>query len=386
VAFKLAWALAVRHCGNEKVTERLRNYLLDALCLATLGLVADVVPLCDENRILVRAGLNRLREKPPLGIKALIDSAKISPDGPIRSEDIGFKLAPRINAAGRLGCARMVVEMLTTPNPDKARQVAEWLESENGRRQALERKMVHQAKDLLELEVTDGLSAVVLAHADWHPGVVGIVAGRLVEHLGKPVVLFALKDGAEVVTGSGRSIPGFELHEALKACDDLLAGHGGHAMAVGAKIRPADIDAFRRRFQEYAARHFPCGAPPAPCLRLDAEVPLSALTPGLLRDLDRLEPYGADNPRPRFLAGGLEIVGEPRRIGKDERHLNFRVKQGGTSIRAVAWGMGERLDELVSADRKCCVAFTPRVNEWQGHRTIEMEVTDFQPGAVAKLD
>jgi single-stranded-DNA-specific exonuclease len=385
VAFKLAWALAVRHCGSEKVTDRLRNYLLDALCLATLGLVADVVPLADENRILVRAGLNRLREKPPLGIKALIESAKINPDGPIRSEDIGFKLAPRLNAAGRLGCARLVVEMLTTANPTRAREVADYLEGQNGQRQVLERKMVAQAKDLIERDGLDGCSAVVLAHADWHPGVVGIVAGRMVEHVGRPVVLFALKDGSEIVTGSGRSVPGFELHEALKACDDLLVGHGGHAMAVGAKIRPKDIDAFRKRFQEYAAKHFPTAGPPAPRLRLDAEVPLSALTPGLLRDLDKLEPYGADNPRPRFLAGGLEIVGDPRRIGKDERHLNFRVRQNGTSMRVVAWGMGDRLDELMSGDRKCCVAFTPRVNEWQGHRTIELEVVDFQPCAEAKL-
>jgi single-stranded-DNA-specific exonuclease len=197
-------------------------------------------------------------------------------------------------------------------------------------------------------------------------------------------MLFALKDDCEVVTGSGRSVPGFELHEALKACDDLLVGHGGHAMAVGAKIRPSDIDAFRERLQGLAVQHFGV-EPPAPRLRLDAEVPLSALTPGLLRDLEKLEPYGADNPRPRFLAGGLEIVGDPRRIGKDERHLNFRVRQSGTAMRVVAWGMGDRLDELMSGDRKCCVAFTPRINEWQGNRTIELEVVDFQPCAEAKL-
>jgi len=385
VAFKLAWALAVRHCGSEKVTDNLRNFLLDALCMATMGLVADVVPLCDENRILVRAGLNRLREKPPIGIKALIESAKIARDQPIRAEDIGFKLAPRLNAAGRLGCARLVVEMLTTQNSVRARELAEYLESQNGQRQSIERKMVAQAKDLLELQVIDELAAIVLAHADWHPGVVGIVAGRMVEHVGRPVILFALKDGADLVTGSGRSIPGFALHEALKACDDLLVGHGGHAMAVGAKIRPRNMEAFRERFNAYASKHFPTGVPPAPCLRLDAEVPLSALTPGLLRDLDKLEPYGADNPKPRFLAGGLDIVGDPRRIGKEERHLSFRVKQGINSIRAVAWGMGDRVEDLMSGDRKCCLAFTPRVNEWNGNRMIEMEVCDFQAGGVARL-
>jgi single-stranded-DNA-specific exonuclease len=385
VAFKLAWALAVRHCGSEKVTDRLRNYLLDALCLATLGLVADVVPLVDENRILVRAGLNRLRDKPPLGVKALIESAKIPLDKPIRSEDIGFKLAPRINAAGRLGCARLAVEMLTTADPNKARQVAEYLESENFHRQILERKMVTQARDMVERDGAEQQSAVVLAHADWHPGVIGIVAGRIAEYLGRPTVLFALKD-SEIVTGSGRSIAGFELHTALQACDDLLEGHGGHAMAAGAKIRPDKIDAFRERFQEYAAKHFPAGIPSAPRLRLDAEVPLSMLTFGLLNDLDKLEPYGANNSKPRFLAGDLEIVGDPKKMGKEERHLSFYVKQGGTKMRVVAWSMAERLEELTSENRRVCVAFSPKINEWEGRRTIELEVVDFQAGEVATLE
>src|SRR5262245_64519914 len=127
-------------------------------------------------------------------------------------------------------------------------------------------------------------------------------------------------------------------------------------MAVGAKIRPGNMDAFRERFNAYAAQHFPTGVPPAPCLRLDAEVPLSALTPGLLRDLDKLEPYGADNPRPRFLAGGLDIVGDPRRIGKDERHLSFRVKQGGSAMRVVAWGRGDRLGEVERGRGGGCTA------------------------------
>ncbi len=385
VAFKLAWALAVRHCGSDKVTDRLRNYLLDALCLATLGLVADVVPLHDENRILVRHGLHRLRDKPPLGLKALIESAKVSPDLPIRAEDIAFKLAPRLNAAGRLGCARLVVEMLTTGNAAKARDVADYLEGQNGQRQALERKMATQAKEMADALPLDTLSAVVLAHVDWHPGVIGIVAGRLVDYLGRPVFLFALRPGAEIVTGSGRSIPGFELHEALKACDDLLIGHGGHAMAAGAKLRPENIDAFRVRFQAHAAKHFPTGVPPAPRLRLDAEVPLNALTWGLMRDLDKLEPYGAENVKPRFLAGNLEIVGVPKKMGVEERHLSFRVKQANTVIRAVAWGMTPRLEELMSAGGHCCVAFTPRINEHNGFKSIELEVCDFQAGAEAKL-
>jgi single-stranded-DNA-specific exonuclease len=386
VAFKLAWALAVRHCGSEKVTPPMREYLLNALGLATLGLIADVVPLQDENRILVRAGLQRLKEKPSLGVRVLMDSAKLDRDHDLRAEDIAFRVAPRINAAGRLGCARLVVEMLTTKSTQQAQKVAEFLESQNGHRQALEKQMIQQAKAMLEEQDLSQVAATVLAHADWHPGVVGIVAGRMVEHTGRPAILFALQQGNELVTGSGRSIPGFELHEALKACDDLLAGHGGHAMAVGAKIRPADIDAFRERFQSYAAKHFPTGIPPRPVLTLDAEVPLSSLTTGLVRDLSKLEPYGAENPRPKFLTGDLQIIGEPRKVGNGERHVSFRVQQGnGRNIRAIAFGMADRVEELMSEGGRCCLAYTPKINIWQGFQSVNLDVIDFQAGPVAKL-
>jgi single-stranded-DNA-specific exonuclease len=189
-------------------------------------------------------------------------------------------------------------------------------------------------------------------------------------------------DGA--APGSGRSVPGFALHEALRHCSDHLLSHGGHAAAAGFRIAPDRIDVFREHFCAYAARHFPAG-PPTPTLLLDAELPLRALTPGLLAQIDRLEPYGAQNPRPRFLAAELQVVGEPRRIGGGERHLTFRVRQGATNLRAIAWGMGERAEELMSAEGRCCLAFTPKINEWNGYRSVELEVSDFQPGAQAKL-
>jgi len=174
------------------------------------------------------------------------------------------------------------------------------------------------------------------------------------------------------------------LHEALRACTGELVGHGGHAMAAGVKVRPSRIDAFRERFVAFAASHFPAG-PPAPRLTLDAEVPLSAVTFGMLKDIAKLEPYGVDNPRPKFLAAGLTVDGTPRRMGTGERHLSFRVSQGGTAMRAVAWGMGDRLDELMSAGGACCLAFSPKINEWNGNRTVEIEVTDLAPGANPEL-
>ncbi len=387
VAFKVAWRLAQLASGGDKVTPRFREFLLDAVALATLGTVADVVPLHDENRILVRHGLARLKAKPSVGLRALVEAAGLGAVSELRASDIGFKLGPRLNAAGRLGCARLVVELLTTTSPQRAADGARFLEEQNVQRQKLERAMVAQAREMVERERYDEHPALVLANPEWHGGVIGIVAGRLAEQYARPVLMIALRqDGAglPVGQGSGRSVPGFALHEALRACGDLLLSHGGHRAAAGFRVRADLIDAFRERFCEHAARHFPAGPPP-PRLVLDAEVPLSALTMGLLKEIDRLEPYGSENSRPLFLAGDLELAGDPRRIGQGERHLMFRVRQGGTTMRAVAFGMGERFDELLSGDRKCCLAFAPKINEWNGYRSVEMEVADFRAGGRAQL-
>jgi len=384
VALKLAWAIAQRVCGSEKVSPELREFLLDAVGLAALGLVADVVPLRDENRILVRHGLERIRTNPSVGLKALLDASGVKPAQVVTAEDVGFKLAPRLNAAGRLGCARLAVELLTTTSPLKAVELARVLEGHNSDRQALERKYTAQAKELVQREFeTD--PGIVVASPDWHPGVVGIVASRLVDHFGKPALVIAIPPNDEVATGSGRSIPDFPLHQALIACDALLAGHGGHAAAAGFKVRPERIAAFRDCFNAYVATHYP-GGTPSPRLILDAEVPLSALTFGLLKDLDKLEPYGAGNPKPKFLASGLKA--EAARLigtGEVQRHMDFRVRQGETTMRCVAWGMADRLEELMSAGGDCCLAFTPRINEWNGSRRIELQVIDFKPVKVAEL-
>jgi single-stranded-DNA-specific exonuclease len=387
VAFKLAWAIAQKACGSSKVPPRWRDYLLESVGLACLGVVADVVPLHDENRILVRHGLQQLRKTTLPGLKALCAAAGLE-RGVLRASDVAFKIGPRLNAAGRLGCARLVVDLLTTTSDEQALQLARYLEEQNGKRQLLERHMVAEARELLESEGRHRDPALVLARTGWHGGVIGIVAGRLADLYGRPALMIALPDGAGdhagAGVGSGRSVPGFPLHEALAACGELLLGHGGHQAAAGFRVRPENIEAFRERFCTVAAGHFP-GGPPAPTLVLDAEVPLGALTFGLLDDLDRLEPYGAENRRPVFLAGGLEVVGEPRKVGNGERHLSFRVRQQGVTLKAIAFAMADRAAELMSAGRACCVAFTPKLNEWQGWRSIDLEVADFQAGAQARL-
>jgi single-stranded-DNA-specific exonuclease len=389
VAFKLAWCFATKLCGGEKVTPRFRELLLDAVAYAALGVVADVVPLWDENRIIVKHGLSRLRKQPPLGLKALMEVSSIPEGQALRASDIGFKLAPRMNAAGRLGCARLVVDLLTTTSPQRAGELARVLEDQNAQRQTLERTMLRTARDQVEQMSMERTPALVLASGQFHPGVVGIVASRLVDLYARPTLMIALRtsgdDGGPIIgQGSGRSIPGFALHSALEACGDLLLSHGGHHQAAGLKVHADRIDELRERFCAYTAQHFP-GGPPPPEITLDAEVPLATLTVKVVKDLDRLEPYGSDNSEPIFLAGDLRVEGEPRKVGQKEQHLSFKVRQGNTMLKAIAFGMAERADELMSDSGACCLAFTPKINEWQGRTSVDLVVEDIQAGPRAVL-
>ncbi len=390
VAFKLAWALAIRKCGGEKVTPAFREMLLDATALVALGIIADVVPLTDENRILVRYGLSRLASKPSVGLAALCESAKVVFGAGVKSGDVGFRLAPRLNAVGRLGQAVVAVELLTTSSRERAVDLAKHLETLNEMRQTMEKDTVIRARQMIDAEGWQDDPALVLASPKWHGGVVGIVAGRLTEQFGRPTLMITMpKDGAEgeharLAVGSGRSIRGVALHEALKACGDLLVGHGGHAAAAGFRLLPEMVPQFRERFCAHVAGCFPEGVPRRE-LVLDAEAPLSAMTTGLLKDLDRLEPYGEENRKPIFLAGDLQVVGEPKKVGKDMRHLSFRVKQGGTTLKAIAWSMADRDGELMSERGACCLAFTPKRNEWQGRVSVDLEIVDLQAGAEARL-
>jgi single-stranded-DNA-specific exonuclease len=383
VAFKLAWALCKKSCGSAKVTPELREFLLDGIMLASLGTVADVVPLFEENRIFVRHGLARLRTKPTIGLQALLKSAKLDTKVNLAAMDIGYAIAPRINAAGRLGTARLAVELMTTADLQRAHILADYLERQNQERQLMERRILVEAREQA-LQYLDA-PAFVLASPEWHAGLLGIVASRLVDQYSRPVLMIALREGQPHGQGSGRSVPGFKLHEALQECTAHLVGHGGHAAAAGLRIVPAAIDAFRTSFCAVVASQL--GAQPRQHrLTIDAEIPLSCLTTGLMQAMDRLEPYGSGNPPPLLLADRLQIVKEPRKVGNGERHLSFRVRQNGKELRAIAFGMADRAEELMSQQGQCCLAFTPRWNEWQGYKSVEIEVKDFQAGPAARLD
>ncbi len=384
VAFKLAWGLASPGGESARVPDELRSHIRDCLALAAIGTIVDVVPLIDENRVITRFGLAHLINVPWPGIHHLLDVAGISPSKPLKGEDVAFKLGPRLNALGRLGCARLVVEMLTTDQSGRAKQIALVLDKYNQERQSIERTMVEEAKDEVEKTGQADASAMVLFRKNWTPGVVGIVATRLVESFGRPVLM--LGKGAEgtpmehMAVGSGRTTPGIHLKAALDQCKDLLITGGGHASAVGLKLLPEHLDALRERFQAAVSQQ-QGGQPNVPELRIEAEVPLLAMSPGVIRMLDDLEPFGCANPRPIYMATGLKIDGEPRLVGKDGNTIQIYLKQGETRIKAVGFHMGSRKDEMLSGGGDICLAFAPSINEYQGRISVDLHIKDFQPVA-----
>jgi single-stranded-DNA-specific exonuclease len=304
----------------------------------------------------------------------------------LKATDIGFKLGPRLNAVGRIGWAKNVVDLLTTTSPQRATELAGQLEQANEERQRIERRILAEAKELAERE--GECPALVLASHEWHAGIIGIVASRLVEHYARPVLLISLNQDASgtryLGQGSGRSVPGFPLHEALTECSSHLLRYGGHQAAAGFKVTFDKLQSFREQFTAIAARHFPKGPQP-PQLTLDVEAPLNALTVSVVQDLDKLEPYGNQNRQPLFLTGGLKIVETPKCVGQGERHLRFKVKQEGTSLWCIGFGMADRLPDLMSQGGQCNLACRPQVNEWNGYRSVQLEVHDFQAGAQAAL-
>ena len=383
VALKLAWALCQQASGAQKVSPRMREFLLQAVGLAALGTVADIVPLVDENRVLVRHGLESLGRCPTLGMATLMRVAKVEakrgPDGRqlLDSEDVSFMLAPRLNAAGRLGQPQLAVELLATDRPDRALELAQYIDKLNATRQTLERSIQLAAGKQIKERFHPDDAAFVLADRGWHPGVIGIVAGRLADRHDRPVVLISWDQlGVRPGIGSARSVAGFNLHAALQTCGEHLRSHGGHAMAAGLRIEERHFDAFRAAFCDLAAVE--SDSRPAADLRIDAEAPLSAFTLQAVHQMERLAPFGENNARPLLCASGATLVGAPRPMGDGGRHLSMKLSQHGVVFRAVAFGGGEWADELAAVARPIDVAFRPVINTFGGRRNVELHLVDWR--------
>ena len=369
VAFYLALGTRMRLRERGGPVPDMRK-LLD---LVALGTLADLVPVVEENRVLVKYGLRELAGSDHPGIAALKRVAGVTQ---VNSGAVGFRLAPRLNAGGRLDDATRSLELLTTSDAAEADRLAASLDEENRARQVIEREMVDEA--VAQIEAAGGLGerrSVVLASAAFHPGVVGIVASRIVERYYRPTVLIAAEAGG-LGRGSGRSIAGVDLYAALAGCRDLLERFGGHRAAAGLTIRLERVAELAQRFDaEIAART--TAEDFVPQVRVDAELPLRAVDAGCLSDLERLEPFGTGNPEPLFLTRRVRVR-ERRIVG--EHHLKLALEQGGRVIQAIGFGMG---DLSVAAGDDIDVLYGVMANEWNGRISAELRIKDLRPAGAA---
>ena len=375
VAFKLAWRLLTMRAGSEKLSEAWRTHLMDMLALCALGTVADVVPLVDENRAIARYGLARLKSLPNVGMRALIEASGLGGEN-ISSEEVGFRLGPRLNACGRLGHAAEAVELLLTEDPSRAQEIARMLCSLNDERRAREREMTELA---LEMADAAGMSsaarrAVVLAHADWHPGVIGIVCSRVVDRLHRPTIL--LQDQGEVCKGSCRSVDGFAITDALHACAAHLETFGGHDMAAGVSLRRSSLEAFVEAFTEFANARI--GEDDlSPTLRIDCEAQMRECSTPAAEQIEQMAPFGRNNPRPVVLLRNTMLARDADPLGSGGRHIAMHVGDGGAALRVVGWNWGERRD-LLRRGQRLDVVIEPKINAWRGRVSVEGVLRDLR--------
>ena len=375
IAFKLAWAIGQHFSPHKKVSAEFKDFLLNAVGLVALGTIADVVPLLGENRILTKYGLSALQYTEIPGLRALLDIADLSNTN-LDAFHVGYRLGPRLNAPGRVGNAGIVVEMLTTTCSERALEIANFLDSENKRRQDIQVDIMVSARKKVMNEINlDETTAIVLADQAWHPGIIGIIASKIVEEFNRPTVMIAIAE--DIGHGSARSIPSFHILEALEYCKSKLLSVGGHAQAAGLKIHPDNIDEFRLMLNSTTAQRL-SKTDLVPILNIDAEVTLSMLSKALVAELARLSPYGEGNPLPLFAAMNVKVVGQPRRIGSKGQHLSFYVKQGDVAIRAVAFGRGEQFERLKQNGKTCSLAFAVKINNWMDGENLELEVKDIK--------
>jgi len=371
LAFKLAHALVKR--GRELNLSEFADFdLRPLLDLVALGTIADIVPLVGENRLLVSAGLERLNTTQRPGLIALKKIAQCAT--PIGTYEVGFQLAPRLNASGRLETAEESLRLLLARDEAEATPIAQALDMRNRERQKIERSIVDEVIGAVRAKFNPDTDFVIVeGQLLWHIGVVGIVASRVLQEFYRPTIIIGGE--GEEWRGSGRSIAGFDLAAALRECNDLLLRHGGHAMAAGLSIAAANIETFRTRLNEHARRTLKPEDLQAP-LRIDVEVRLGEINLDRLAELDRLRPTGQGNPAVQFCARNLTHQRPLQRMGTDKKHVKMWVTDGTGTHEAVWWGAGNGSLPVGKFD----LAFSPQINQYNGKRTVQLKVLDWRPG------
>ncbi len=361
VAYKLCQAIWQERTGEV--------YQAD-LDIVALGTVADVVPLVGENRILVKAGLSKMQMQPNRGVEALIDVAGLK-DRKITAGHIGFTLAPRLNAAGRVAHATRAVELLTTPSQEEAYEIAEELQETNLERQALERDIHEIARQDVLKQGPDADYVVVVGGQDWHPGVIGIVASRLVEEFYKPTLVISIKDG--IGKGSCRSIDNCNIYEALQSAEDLLIQFGGHQAAAGFSIKEDKIPALRERLAQYCKEQL-AETDYIPIVDIDSQVAIDDIDVPLIEEIETLEPYGMANPTP-VLALEEATISDLFLMGQQKKHAKVLLEREDSTIDAIAWNRPDLHASFFPGDR-VKVAFTVQKNEWNGYVSPQLMIQD----------
>lgn len=369
VVFKLIQAL-----DKDNSPENLMDEYADLMCLGT---VADISPLIDENRVIVTEGLKRFKTTKNIGLKALID---VSTNGKaITTSTIGYTIAPRINASGRLGCASTSVELFLTEDEKKAAELADSLCHENTLRQQTEQKMFKEALEYIEQhpEIKND-DILVIPHENWHHGIVGIVSSKITEKYYKPSILFAVDGGS--AKGSGRSVSGFNLFGALEHSSDLLEKFGGHELAAGLTIKAENIEPFRKAINEYAKGKIE-EATLIPTISLDAQIKVTYITIDTVHDINRLQPFGVNNPTPAFSVRNIKI----HRISvmSEGKHLRMTLFKDGKYVDAVGFGMGDYYSMFKEGDF-IDVAFALDINDYKGFQNVQMILKDMRITESAK--
>ena len=370
LAFKVAHAM-LKRAREADVQDAWTYDMKPLLDLVALGTIADLVPLIGENRILVSKGLKCLSKSRRPGVRALKEVAQI--DGDVGVFEVGFQLGPRINAAGRLENAVDALDLLMETDDEDAMLVAQQLDSQNRERQKIERTISDEAIAQVRARFDPGRDFVIVeGDSNWHIGVVGIVASRVMREFYRPTIIIGGDHGEW--RGSGRSIHGFDLAAALRECDDLLLRHGGHAMAAGLSVEPGRVDEFRARLNEIAARELKAETL-RPILDLDAEVCLTEVTLEAIEDIAQLQPSGQANPKVQLVVRGVTHHRPPKRLGKEQQHAKFWITNGSQVGEAIWWACPEEEMPVGCFD----LAFEPQINEFNGRRTILFKVLDWKP-------
>ncbi len=374
VAFKLAWRMATLAGEGGRAAAGPRALLLDLLPLAALGTVADVSPLIDENRTIVTHGLALMRRTRIRGLATLAERC-VRENRPVSVGDLGFRLGPRINALGRVAEADEAIELLTTSDGERIEAICDTMDEFNQQRQSIEKRIVEQAcAEVVRLGMDqDGHRAIVLAHGDWHPGVIGIACSRLVERFGRPTIL--MQRDVDVCKGSGRSIPGFNLHGAVRACAHEVEGFGGHDAAIGLRVPLARLDAFAEALVAHA-NEFITVDDLTPEVRIDSDAALHELDEMGVMTLEKLGPFGRGNPTPRLRLKNVRVSQSPMLMSSSSTHLSMFVRDdSGATLKLVGWGWGRHAEHIKNGTT-LDVVFTPRVEEYRGRRSVRGEIAD----------